>query len=90
MMPEDKWSRAEIVKRGEAIYHERIRPLVEAAHPGEFLALDVVSGEYEIDADELVALRRAKSRRADAVLYLLRIGHPTAYRLGAAIRAATL
>jgi hypothetical protein len=81
-MPTTQYSRDEIIRRGQAIYDEQIRPKVEAANRGKFLVIDVETGEYEIDADEVKALHRAKAKNADAVLYLLRIGFPTAYRLG--------
>jgi hypothetical protein len=76
------YSREEIVRRGEALYNERIRVQVEADHKGKFLVVDVETGDYEIDTDELAALHRARAKRQDAPLYLLRIGRPTAYKLG--------
>lgn len=77
------YSREEIVRRGQALYDERIRAQVESDHKGKFLVLDIETGDYEIDTDELTALHRAQAKRADAPLYLLRIGHRAAYKLGA-------
>lgn len=74
-------ARNEIARRAQALYEQQIRPKVEKAHQGEFLVVDVDTGDYEMDADELAAMRRAEAKRPDARLYLLRIGHPTAYRL---------
>lgn len=88
-MPHPRFASAEIVQRGQALYDERIRAQVEASHRGKFLALDIETGEYEIDVDELAALQRAKAKHPDAALYLLRIGFPTAYRVGGQ-RIATL
>lgn len=81
-MPHPRYSSAEIVQRGQTLYDERIRAKVEASHQGKFLAVDIETGEYEIDADELAALKRAKAKHPDAALYLVRIGSSTAYRLG--------
>ena len=72
----------EIVRRGEAIYQDRIRGHVEADHFGEFLVINVLTGEYEMDPDDLAVSRRAKARFKDAPLFTLRIGHSGAYRLG--------
>ncbi len=44
--------------------------------------VDIETGEYEVDQSDLVATKRALAKRPDAVLYGLRIGYPTAYRLG--------
>jgi hypothetical protein len=81
-MPHRRFSSAEIVQRGQALYDEHIRAKVEAGHQGKFLAVDIETGEYEIDVDELIALQRAKAKHPEAALYLVRIGSPTAYRLG--------
>jgi len=72
----------EVESLGEAIYQQRIRDKVESQHKGKFLVVDVETGEYEIDEDDLKATQRALAKRPDAVLYGLRIGYPAAYRLG--------
>jgi hypothetical protein len=72
----------EIVHRGEALYEQRIRARVEPQHKGKFLVLNVLTGEYEMDVDDLVASKRAKARFKEDPLFALRVGHPTAYRLG--------
>jgi hypothetical protein len=81
-MPQTRYGREEIIRRGQALYDEQIRSQVEAGNRGKFLALDIETGDYELDTDELAALRRAKAKNGDAVLYLLRVGYPTTYRLG--------
>jgi hypothetical protein len=72
----------EIVRRGEEIYEREIRSKVEEANRGKFLILDVQTGAYEIDEDDLAASERLLDRHPDAELYGLRIGFPAAYRMG--------
>ncbi len=72
----------EIGQRGQALYDQKIRAQVEQDYRGKFLILDVNTGDYEIDAEDLVASERLLARRADAVLFGVRVGFPTAYRLG--------
>lgn len=81
-MPQEMLSTDEIVRRGDAVYEREIRPAVETAHFGEFLVLDVESGDYEIDSDKLAALDRARVRHPDSPTYILRIGFPAAVKLG--------
>ena len=81
-MPHSRFSSAEIAQRGQALYDEHIRAKVEAGCQGKFLAVDIETGEYEIDVDELAALQRAKAKHPEAALYLVRVGSSTAYRLG--------
>ncbi|MDE0297683.1 MAG: hypothetical protein OXN17_03560 [Candidatus Poribacteria bacterium] len=72
----------EIESRGEAIYVRQIRDKVNPKHKGEFLVIDIESGAYEVNADDLVATKRLLTSVPNAVVYGLRIGFPTAYRIG--------
>lgn len=81
-MAHPSYTSDEIARRGQALYDQQIRAQVEADHPGEFLVLNIETGEYEIDANELAALQRAKTQNPAAAFYILRIGSPVAYRLG--------
>ena len=71
----------EIGRRGQALYDQTIRAQVEQENRGKFLILDVNTGDYEIDAEDLVASERLLARLPDAELFGVRIGHRAAYRL---------
>ncbi len=73
----------DIAARGQALYERAIRQHVEPQHIGKFLVLDVDTGEYEIDADDLPASDRLLERVPNALLFGIRIGSATAYKLGA-------
>ena len=81
-MPHPRYSSREIVQRGQMLYDQQIRANIDPDDKGKFLVLNIETGEYEIDADELAALKRAKATNPDAPLYMLRVGYATAYRLG--------
>jgi hypothetical protein len=81
-MPYAKYSPGEVEARGEQIYEQRIRRNVEAGNTGKFVVIDIETGQYEIDDDDLAATKRALAKRPDAVLYGVRIGFPSAYTLG--------
>jgi len=78
------YSGEEVVRLGQQRYERDLRQRVEPEHNGKFLALDIETGDFEIDADVVLASRRAKIKRPSAVLYILRIGYPTAYKIGGA------
>ena len=84
-MPYRQYSPEEVAARGEALYERQIRARVETEHRGQFLVIDIETGDYEIDSDDLVATKRALAKRPTAVLFGLRIGSPTAYRLGGGV-----
>lgn len=71
------------VSRGRELYETQIRPQVETMHHGDFLVIDTLTGEYEIDADEVAATKRAKQRFGTGDnLYTMRVGFRGVARLG--------
>jgi hypothetical protein len=82
-MRDRSYTTEEIVRRGHEIYEREIRAEVETAHDGEFVVVDITTGAWEVDKDDVVASDRALARNPDAVLYFARVGRPAAYRLGA-------
>ena len=51
----------EVFTKGPVLY-EAVRGDLEAKYPGQYVIIDVVSGEYEIDPDEDAAALRLHSR----------------------------
>ena len=47
----------EVESQGEAIYAQQILNKVEVEHKGKFLVVNIETGEYEIDEDDLVATK---------------------------------
>ena len=73
----------EAVRRGQALYEQKIRAAIdEPGNRGKMLVINVETGEYEMDDDDVAAAKRAKARFGDAALFTMRIGYPAAYRLG--------
>ncbi|MBB6051087.1 hypothetical protein [Armatimonas rosea] len=69
--------------RGKALYQEHIRSLVETQESlGKIVAIDIESGDYEIDSDLLVASRRLRIRHASARIWAERIGYNAVYAVG--------
>ena len=50
-----RYSKEEFARRGDAIYENEVRPQLKAADKGKFAAIDIDSGMYELDRDELKA-----------------------------------
>ncbi len=84
-MPYPQYTPEEVAQRGEAIYERQIRARVEPEHMGQFVVIDIETGDYELDVDDLVATKRALAKRPGAVLYGLRIGAAAAYHLGGGV-----
>jgi len=83
-----RYSKQEFARRGDAIYERDIRPMVERGREGEFVAIDIQTGSYEVDHDELTASDRLLARLPDAQIWLRRVGTPYVRRFGAHGRSA--
>jgi hypothetical protein len=77
-----KYTKEEHARLGNELYERRIRPLVEAGNRAKIVAIDVDSGEFELDSDTLVATNRLLERVPDAQVWMLRIGYPGVHRFG--------
>lgn len=84
-MPGTRLTSEETARLAEEIYRNDIRDKVMPQHKGKFLTVDVHSGDYEIDDDDLSGEKRLRVRRPDGVFYGLRIGYKTAYVLSGSL-----
>ena len=71
-----RYPKEEFAERGKAIYENAIRPRVEADNQGKFVAIDIETGEWEMDASETLAGDRLRQRLPDAQTWMMRIGYP--------------
>jgi len=81
-------ARGEIAARGERIYQERLRQVLEPAHEGKFVLINVESGEYEMGASHMAASKRARARWPEGLLYAVRVGSDALGHIGARFRKA--
>ncbi len=81
-MPHPRYSNTEIADRGQALYDRTLRDKLEPSERGKLLVLDIDTGEYEIDTDDVAAVKRARAKRPDGAFYILRVGYSTVYRIG--------
>ena len=89
-MPHSRISNAEIDQRGQALYEQTIRALVETPENiGKQIVIDIETGEYEIDEDGLKASLSLLARHPGAALYGLRIGYNAVYTIGGVLTPTT-
>ena len=77
------YSPEEFARLGDAIYEQAVLPHAGPEDQGKFVAIDIVSGDYDVDRDELVATDRLRARHPDAQIWLRRIGSRYTHRFGA-------
>jgi hypothetical protein len=72
----------ELARLGAEAFDRRVRPALRAEDDGKFVAIDVETGDYEIDEDDYAAVSRLRARSPAADVWLGRVGQPAAYRIG--------
>ena len=82
-MPTAKRTLDELARLGADIFDRQIRPVLGPGDDGKFVAIDVITGDYEVDEDDYAAVTRLRSRQPAADVWLMHAGYTTTYRIGA-------
>jgi hypothetical protein len=69
-----RYSKEKFARRGDEIYNRDVRPLVEAGNKGKYVAIDIETGAWEMDADEITACDRLIARVPDCQTWLVCVG----------------
>ena len=77
-----RYRKEEFARRGDLIYENDIRPQLTGDDEGKFAAIDIESGAYEVDSDELRACRKLRARIPDAQIWMVRVGYRSVHRFG--------
>jgi len=75
-------NREEVARLGQEIFDRLVRPKLTPEDDGKFVAIDVVTEDYEVDADDYTAVMKLHQRHSGAEVWLMRAGYPAAYKLG--------
>jgi hypothetical protein len=81
-----RYSKEEFAQRGDEIYESQVRQQVEADSHGKIVAIDIETGDFEVDCSEIAACDRLESRRPDAQIWIVRIGSRHVRRFGGRTR----
>ena len=85
-MAHPRFSAEEVQRRAEEIYERKLRQQLETdENIGKVLIIDVETGDYEMDTDEIAATHRALAKHPGAALWGLRIGYDAMQALGGAL-----
>ena len=77
-----RYSREEFARRGDEIYDRDVLPKLKPEDHNKIVAIDIETGDYEIDRNELAACDQLSARHPDAQIWLRRVGSPYLYRFG--------
>ena len=71
----------EIARLGAEVFDRQVQPALRPEDDGKFIAIDIGTGDYELDEDDYAAVARLRNRRPSAEVWLGRVGQPAAYRM---------
>ena len=77
-----RYSKEEFARRGDALVESKVRPHLAAADEDKFVAIDIETGEYELDKNEMKAVSRLRQRVADPQIWLVHVSLGYLHRLG--------
>jgi len=67
-------NKAELAAKGESRYAQ-LKDELEREHHGEFVAIEVDSGDYFLGKTFQEADKRAREKHPESIFYVVRIGH---------------
>jgi hypothetical protein len=77
-----RYSKEELARRGQELYEAGIRQQVEAGNDGKIVAIDIETGDFEVDETVMGATDPLFERQPDAQPWTIRIGHSAVYHFG--------
>lgn len=72
----------DLAERGQRLYDERLKAQLEPEHNGRFCAIEPDSAQYFLGNTGAEALNAAHAALPEKKFYLVRVGSPTAYKIG--------
>lgn len=71
----------ELARLGADVFDHHVRPTLRPEDDGKFVAVDITSGDFELDEDDYSAVARLRNRHPSAEVWLGRVGQPAAYHM---------
>ena len=68
-----RYSKEEFARRGDALIESKVRPKLTATDEDKFVAIDIETGEYELDKNEMRAAERLRKRVPDPQIWLVHV-----------------
>jgi hypothetical protein len=87
-MIKPSYTNDELANLGEAVFKRDIAERLRGRDLRDFIAIEVESGDYEVDADESLAIDRLHARHPGAVFWIRRVGSHVAHSFGPRLQFA--
>ena len=77
-----RYSKEELARRGQELYDSGIRQKVEANNNGKIIAIDIETGNFEVNETIVSATNLLFQKYPNAQPWIIRIGHRAVYHFG--------
>jgi hypothetical protein len=78
-----RYSKEEFARRGDEIYESQVQPQIdEESDRGKIVAIDLETGHFEVDVNEIAACDRLEASHPEAQSWMVRIGSRHVRRFG--------
>ena len=77
-----RYSKEELARRGQELYNSGIRQKVEANNDGKIIAIDIETGNFEVNETIVSATNLLFQKYPNAQPWIIRIGHRAVYHFG--------
>jgi hypothetical protein len=77
-----RYSKEEFARRGDALVEAKVRPNLTPADEDRFVAIDIETGEYDLDKNETRAVVRLRKRLPDPQIWLVHLTLGYLHRFG--------
>jgi hypothetical protein len=72
----------ELARRGQALYDERLRAVLEPSHLNEYVAIEPESGDCFLGQTVSEAIQAARATHPNRLPFVLRVGHQATVDIG--------
>jgi hypothetical protein len=72
----------QVAQKGEQIYQEKLKPILEPKENGKFVTIEVNSGEYFLGDSLLEALQQARQKYPDRLFHTIKVGAEGVFKMG--------
>ncbi len=78
----EKSKLSELSRRGKKFYDEKLKPILEPEHNGEYIAIEPYSENYFLDKNSTQVALKAVAEMSDKKFYFARVGYEYAHKIG--------
>lgn len=83
-----RYPKEEFARRGDEIYASQVCAQVEEGNHGKIVAIDLETGDFEVDASEIDACDRLEAHHPEAQIWIVRVGSRHVRRFGGRTKRA--